>query len=118
MVFLSEVVGSMCGKTVEERQKAQVGNAEGRLERMLITMSPRALLFVVLSCLACIGGAQDGPPQKIKDSLKRADAEIEKIIAVPDKKRTFENTLGALDDLSVRLDNETAVFTFLQFVST
>ncbi|HZH99007.1 MAG TPA: M3 family metallopeptidase, partial [Fimbriimonadaceae bacterium] len=61
--------------------------------------------------------AQDVPPQ-VQAALKRADAEVAKITAVPKNKRTFENTLGALDDLSVRLDNETALITFMQFVST
>ena len=36
-----------------------------------------------------------------------ADGEIAKIIAVPDRKRTYENTLGALDDVIARVLMET-----------
>jgi thimet oligopeptidase len=43
---------------------------------------------------------------------------IAKIIAVPDGQRTFDNTLGVLDEMGVRLDNDTSLFIFQQFVST
>lgn len=61
--------------------------------------------------------AQDAP-QSIKDALKRADAEIAKIIAIPDSQRTFDNTLGALDAISARLDIETSLAAFMFYVST
>jgi thimet oligopeptidase len=58
------------------------------------------------------------PPKSVKDAIKRADAAVAKIIAIPAKQRTFANTLGALDDISVRLDNETSMTLFMQYVST
>lgn len=67
--------------------------------------------------IMAIAGAQ-GVPQKIQDAVKRADEAVAKIIAVPDGQRNFENTLGALDDLSVRLDTETSMTMFQQYVST
>jgi thimet oligopeptidase len=76
----------------------------------------KGALLLLAFALASVAPAQDVPPQ-IQTALKRADAEVAKIIAIPKNKRTFENTLGALDDLSVRLDNETALLTFMQFVS-
>lgn len=57
-------------------------------------------------------------PQAIKDALKKADDGVAKIIAIPDSQRTFDNTLGALDEISVRLDNDTSLVLFMQFVST
>lgn len=76
---------------------------------------------LIASCLlAVIAGrasAQEAP-QAIKDALKRADDVIAKIIAIPDGQRTFDNTLGALDEMGVRLDNDTSLFIFQQFVST
>lgn len=57
-------------------------------------------------------------PQSIKDALKRADAAVLKIVKIPAKQRTFANTIGALDDISVRLDNDTSLFLFMQYVST
>src|SRR5688500_17059680 len=77
--------------------------------------------FFIVGCLmlalSALAAAQEVPAH-IKAALTKADAAVAKIIAVPNNQRTFENTLGALDDLSVRLDNETSLFTFLQFVST
>ncbi len=57
-------------------------------------------------------------PQAIKDAIKRADEAVAKIVAIADFQRTFDNTIGALDDLSVRLDNDTSLILFMQHVST
>jgi thimet oligopeptidase len=57
-------------------------------------------------------------PDSIKEALKRADATIAQVIAVPEGQRTFENTILPLDDLDVRLDEDTSLFIFLQNVST
>lgn len=76
---------------------------------------------LIASCLLAVvagrASAQEAP-QAIKDALKRADDVIAKIIAIPDGQRTFDNTLGALDEMGVRLDNDTSLFIFQQFVST
>lgn len=76
----------------------------------------RGLAFASLILATACALAQDVPPNIIA-AVKRADASVAKIISVPKAKRTFDNTLGALDDLSVKLDQDTAIFTFLQFVS-
>jgi len=73
-------------------------------------------LAVTLTVLACFSSAQEAP-QQIKDALKRADDAIAKIIAVPEGQRTFDNTLGAFDDLNARLDDDTNLFIFMQNVS-
>lgn len=74
-------------------------------------------LLVVAAALAAIARPQD-IPQPIKDAIAAANAEVAKIIAVPDGQRTFENTLGALDAAQVRFDNATSLTVFMQFVST
>lgn len=61
--------------------------------------------------------AQDNVPENIKAALKKADDSVAAIVAVPDGQRNFDNTLGALDDLSVRLDDDTSMFLFMQYVS-
>lgn len=71
------------------------------------------LLAALAAALAC---AQD-TPQPIKDALKRADDAIAKIIAVPNDQRTFDNTVGAFDDLSAKLDTDTSLYIFMQNVS-
>jgi thimet oligopeptidase len=62
--------------------------------------------------------AQEGVPEPIKAATKRADDAVAKIIAVPKSQRNFANTLGALDDISTRLANDTSLFLFQQYVST
>ena len=65
-------------------------------------MTSKGLIRPLLAFVALVGiaTAQD-VPQPIKDALKRADDAIAKIIAVPDKDRTFDNTLGALDEINI-----------------
>ncbi len=57
-------------------------------------------------------------PGLIEDAIARADKAVAAIIAVPDEKRTFENTLGAIDDLLARLDSGTNMAQFMAYVST
>jgi thimet oligopeptidase len=77
----------------------------------------KASAILAGALLAAFGAAQEAP-QKIKDALKRADAAVAKIIAIPNGQRNFDNTVGALDALTVRLDTDTSLFVFQQFVST
>lgn len=77
----------------------------------------RAFAVVGLGALALSAFAQDAPP-KIQAALKRADAAIAKIVAVPDSQRNFDNTLGAYDDMLSQLDKDTSLDIFLANVST
>ena len=82
-------------------------------------MRPHLVRFFALAALALLCQpiqAQDGTPKTVTDAIKKADAAVEAIIKIPAAQRSFVNTVAALDDLSVRLDQETALFTFLQFV--
>src|SRR5262245_36976930 len=54
----------------------------------------------------------------VSAAIKKADAAVAAIIAVPNGERTFANTVGAIDDLLVRLDSETAWPQFWAHVST
>lgn len=54
----------------------------------------------------------------IEAELKKAEAAAAAIVAIPDDKRTWENTVGALDDLTTRLETDTGMLRFLQYVST
>jgi thimet oligopeptidase len=65
--------------------------------------------------LACISSAE--VPQNVKDAIARADASVKAIVDVPAASRTYANTLGALDDLSTRLDTDTSLTIFMQYVS-
>ncbi len=50
--------------------------------------------------------------------LARAEATVREIVAVPDSERTFDNTVGRIDDLFARLELDTNMLRFLAYVST
>lgn len=79
--------------------------------------SVRNVACLVLFSASVITQAQE-IPKAIKDAVAKADADIAKIIAVPDADRTWANTLGAFDDLSARLERETSMPIFMANVST
>ncbi|MEA2552510.1 MAG: thimet oligopeptidase, partial [Fimbriimonadaceae bacterium] len=85
--------------------------------RFPFKLSRLAPLLAVL-CAAGVGWAQDDVPASIKAAVKKADDAVTAIVAVPAGNRTFDNTVGALDDISVRLDDDTSMFLFQQYVST
>ena len=58
------------------------------------------------------------PDSPVADALKKADAAVQAIVAIPDAQRTFDNTLGALDDLTVHLQLDTQMTAFMAYVST
>lgn len=77
----------------------------------------RASATVGIGALVFLAHGQEVPAD-VKDALKRADEAVAKIVAVPAGQRTFDNTVGALDDLTTRLESETNIPIFLQNVST
>ncbi len=83
---------------------------------MQTTKTFQRALLLAFSFTAAFASAQD-VPKDITDALKKADASIAAIVAIPDKERTFENTLGAFDDLSAVLEKDTSLFIFLENVS-
>lgn len=59
--------------------------------------------------------AADSP---VAEPLKKAEAAVKAILDVPAGKRTFDNTVGAIDDMLVHLDTDTSMTIFMQYVST
>lgn len=55
--------------------------------------------------------------QDMDQAIATANAAIATIIAIPDKDRTFDNTIGALDDLYATLENNTSMLVFMSNVS-
>lgn len=72
-------------------------------------------VFVLIAPVPAL--AQSPEPSPVADALARADAAVKAIVdhAGP---RTFDNTPGAIDDLLVRLDTDTAMIQFMAHVST
>lgn len=63
-------------------------------------------------------GCQVSQHAGVDAAIRRADAAVQAIVAVPDGQRTFANTVGAVDDLVARLDTDTNMTQFLYHVST
>src|SRR5262245_3528207 len=73
----------------------------------------------MIATLTAFAAAQDYPQDSpAAAALAKADAAVQAIIAVPDGQRSFENTIGALDDLVTRLQTETNLPAFMAQVST
>ncbi len=83
--------------------------------------SHRALGLILMATVMTVGhaAAQDYPADSpVADSLKAANAAVQQIVDLPDAQRNFDNTLGALDDLVVRLQTDTNMIAFMAYVST
>jgi thimet oligopeptidase len=59
-----------------------------------------------------------GKPSPVAAAIQNANAAVKAIVDVPDSKRTFENTIGAIDDLASHLNADTTMLQFMQYVST
>jgi len=84
-----------------------------RLDRIVRTLSLTAVAMLAPATLASIPA--DSPAA---DALKRAQISVDTIIAIPDDARTFDNTLGAIDDMGAQLELDTNWMMFLTYVST
>lgn len=79
----------------------------------------RALLALTIALAASVGAWAQAPEDSpIRAALEKAEASVQKLVAVPAAQRTFDNTLGALDDLLCELENDTSFTAFMAYVST
>lgn len=73
----------------------------------------------MLAIVASSASAQSVPEgSPVAAALKAANAAADKIVAIADKDRTFDNTVLAIDDLLTRLDTDTGMTQFMAHVST
>lgn len=61
-------------------------------------------------------GVVTTPPNQVEDAIKEARASIARIAAIPNAERTFDNTVGAIDDLLARFGERTEMFVFMSNV--
>jgi thimet oligopeptidase len=54
----------------------------------------------------------------LADALRKADAAADRIVAVPERDRTFDNTVGAIDDIIAQLELDSNMTMFMSYVST
>lgn len=74
--------------------------------------------LIVMSPFAAARPQTAPPGSPVADALHTADGSVAAIVAVPDAQRTFDNTLGAVDDLLAKLRLDTDFTIFMQYVST
>jgi oligopeptidase A len=66
---------------------------------------------------AAAGKVTAPPVLTVDAAIKRANDAVAKVVAIPDKDRTFDNTLGAIDDLLANLESDTSLLIFMSNVS-
>lgn len=82
------------------------------------------LIAAIAACVFSLGmcaaarAQVDPSTSPIAAALKKADAAVAKIIAIPEAQRNFNNTLGALDETVVLLQIDTSMTQFMNHVST
>ncbi|MCP3905561.1 MAG: Zn-dependent oligopeptidase [Planctomycetes bacterium] len=84
--------------------------------RSLALVATVALTATFSAPVLSAGEIPEGSP--IADALHRAEATADRIVAVPDRQRTFDNTVGALDDLIAQLEIDSNMTMFMTYVST
>ncbi len=81
-------------------------------------MSMFCLHFALALSVVGRSAAQEIPDDSpVAEALARADQAAQQIVEVPDAERTFDNTIGAMDDLIVRLRLDTEMLQFMAYVS-
>lgn len=90
-----------------------------RYARSAARLSTLATLMISGTIMTNTTRASDIPADSpIGPALKKAEAAIDAIVAVPKDKRTWENTGGALDDMYAQLEMDSNFIMFLSNVST
>ena len=67
---------------------------------------------------SAVGGETAAADSPVAAALARADEAVTAIVSVPDGQRTFQNTVGAIDDLVARIELDTNMTMFMTYVST
>ncbi len=87
------------------------------------TLIITALLAGTPACVSINGAVNAttaGPVTTIDnpmtDAIAKANASVAKIVAIPDKDRTFDNTIGAIDDLLATFEYRVSLFIFMSNV--
>ena len=76
----------------------------------------RATSLAILAAFSSLVNAQE-VPVNVKAAIAAAEESVQSVVRVPADKRTFANTIGAIDALNTRLESATSLPIFLQNVS-
>lgn len=92
-----------------------------RMYPLIVARAIAALSIAFTLGLGAAARGQDKPRNSVSpiaEAIQRADAAVAGIVATPEDKRTFDNTIGAIDDLLTRFELDTNMLRFMQYVST
>lgn len=81
----------------------------------LISGAPTALPMLH-PAVAAAAGPVTSIANPIEDAISKANAAVAKIVAVPDKDRNFDNTVGAIDELLAAFEERVSMFIFMSNV--
>ncbi len=73
-------------------------------------------LSVLPTTTALAADVVTAPPNPMPAAIAEANASVAKIVAIADKDRTFDNTVGAIDDLLANFEHSVSMFIFLSNV--
>ena len=81
---------------------------------------PGLAAALALSSLAIAApeGPADAIASAVNDALQRGDDAVARIVDVPSERRTYVNTVGAIDDIEAQLEIDTNMILFMPYVST
>lgn len=91
------------------------------LQHAMLIRRISVVVGILAMCWAAarpVAAQQIDPTSPIADALTKAQQAVDRIIAIPDSQRTFENTVVAIDDLLAQLDKDTSFIQFMAYVST
>ncbi len=73
-------------------------------------------ITLALAALTTAGAFGQNASPVVQKAIANANKAVNAIVATPKAKRSFANTLSAIDDLSVRLETDTNMQLFMQYV--
>ena len=71
-----------------------------------------------VAALPAVAAFDIDPTSPIAAALQRAEERVQKILAIPENQRNFDNVVGAIDDLFEHLQIDTSMLQFMHHVST
>ena len=89
-----------------------------RFQALNAAVCPAIRWMAVMVILASAAQADYPKDSPIADGLARAERSVDRIVSISDDRRTFENTVGAIDDLITGLELDANMTMFMPYVST
>ena len=89
-----------------------------QLKKTLLNGAMTGWIALVLMAPASARGVDINPDSPIAEALRKAEASVQTIIALPESQRNFDNVIGGIDDIVAHLQIDTNMLQFMKHVST